>query len=365
MATNFTLPLHRFDTNLLPPDARRIGTEAFKSAVVMHFAAEYAAKGETAIVTVDDSEITVMAFPAEASALDFVMPMLKAGKIAEAVPYLESLTKSAPASAPVLYNLGIAYSELGQYDEAIIRLKRTVQLDPKHAHAWVGIGNAYHRMRKPDQALEAFEKAVEADPSDGYTRRNLGGMLIGFKRIDEAVSHLRTALGLMPDDPQAIFGLATALEEVGTDAADEEADALYLRFIEEHPTSPMVEQAEKARTAFAQKRLKSRSVGGFRPDVMMYIASALQTFQKGGQKQRQAIALEIAMLGRTGLDINDPDDKYNLKSLPGKFSGLRLLAIMYTAFRQIDPTMDTGADFAAEYQAALEMQSAPPKKPGA
>ena len=122
-----------------------------------------------------------------------------------------------------------------------------------------------------------------------------------------------------------------------------------------HPASPMVEQAEKARTAFAQKR--SRLVGGFQPDVMMYIASALQTFKKGGEKQRQAIALEIAMLGRTGLDINDPTDKYTLKALTGKFSGLHLLAIMYTAFRQIDPTMDTGADFAAEYQAAAEMQS--------
>jgi len=43
-----------------------------------------------AIATVDDSEIAVMAFPAEASALDFVMPMLKAGKIAEAMPYLET-----------------------------------------------------------------------------------------------------------------------------------------------------------------------------------------------------------------------------------------------------------------------------------
>jgi tetratricopeptide (TPR) repeat protein len=77
-------------------------------------------------------------------------------------------------------------------------------------------------MRKPDQALEAFERAVEADPRDGYTRRNLGGMLIGFKRIDEAVVHLRQALQLMPDDPQAIFGLATALEQIGTLDADEE-----------------------------------------------------------------------------------------------------------------------------------------------
>lgn len=355
MATEFKIPLHRFDVNLLPPEARQVGTEAFKTAVMLHFAAEYAAQGQTALVTVDDSDITVMAFPAEATALDFVLPMLHAGKVAEAVPYLESLTKSAPANAAVLYNLGIAYSELGQFDEAIIRLKRAVQLDPDYAHAWVGIGNAYYRMHKPEQALQAFEKAVELNPDDGYTHRNLGGILIASKRNDEALVHLRKALKLMPDDPQGIFGLAVALEEVGTDAADEEADALFLRLIQEHPTSPMVEQAEKARTAFGNKRMKSNSVGGFRPDVMMYIAGALKTFKKLGPKRRHEIALEIAILGRSGLDINDPTDKYKLKSLPGKFNGLHLLAIMYTAFRQIDPKMDTGADFSAEYQAAMEL----------
>ena len=90
----------------------------------------------------------------------------------------------------------------------------------------------------------------------------------------------------------------------------------------------------------------------------MYIAGALDTFKKQGTQKRQAIALEIAMLGRGGLDINDPDDKYSLKSLPGKFSGLHLLAIMYAAFQQIDPSMDTGVDFAAEYNAAAQMQSA-------
>ena len=113
--------------------------------------------------------------------------------------------------------------------------------------------------------------------------------------------------------------------------------------------------AVEARTDFAHERLKCSSVGGFRPDVM-YISSALQTFKQLGPQQCRAIALEIAMLGRNGLDINDPTDKYTLKALPGSFSGLHLLAIMYTAFRQIDPTMDTGADFGAEYQAALEMQ---------
>ena len=357
MTTEYKIPLHRFDVNLHPPDARQFGTEPFQTAVILHFATEYAAQGQTAMVTIDDKDITVMAFPAEASALDFVLPMLKAGKIAEAVPYLESLTKSAPANADVLYNLGISYSELGQFDEAIIRLKRAVQLNPGHAHAWVGIGNAYHRMRKPDQALEAFEKAVGADPNDGYTRRNLGGMLVMFKRTGEAVAHLRKALALMPDDPQSIFGLATALESVGSAEADLEADGLYKRFITEHPRSPMVEQVEKSRTALAHKQLKASSTDGFRRDVMFFIAGALQTFKKVGPKKRKAIALEIAMLGRSGLDINDPTPRHKLKSLPGEFTGLHLLAIMYTAFRQMDPAMDSGADFSAEYEAAVKMRN--------
>lgn len=355
MATEYKIPLHRFDVNLLPPEARQVGSEAFKTAVMLYFAAEYAAQGQTAMVTVDDNDITVMSFPAEATALDYVLPMLNAGKIAEAIPYLESLTKSAPANAAVLYNLGIAYVELGQFDEAVIRLKRAVQLEPEHAHAWVGIGNAYYRMRRPEQALEAFEKAVELDPNDGYTHRNLGGILVGLHRIDDAVLHLRTALKMMPDDPQSIYGLALALEDVGTDDADEEADALLQRFILEHPSSPMAEQAEKARTAFAHKRLKSRSVAGFRPDVMLYIVEALKTFKRVGSAKRREIALEIAVLGRSGLDINDPDCKYKLKTLPGVYSGLHLLAIMYSAFRQMDPKMQTGVDFSAEYRAALDM----------
>ena len=40
MAIEFKIPLHRFDANLLPADARQVGTEAFKTAVMLHFAAE-------------------------------------------------------------------------------------------------------------------------------------------------------------------------------------------------------------------------------------------------------------------------------------------------------------------------------------
>ena len=63
--------------------------------------------------------------------------------------------------------------------------------------------------------------------------------------------------------------------------------------------------------------------GELRMDVVMYILYALQLFEKAGKQKTGTITFEIAMLGRGGLDINDPAQKYVLKSLPGKFSGLQ------------------------------------------
>jgi hypothetical protein len=56
------------------------------------------------------------------------------------------------------------------------------------------------------------------------------------------------------------------------------------------------------------------------------------------------------------LDINAPEQKYTLRSLPGKYSGLHLCSIMYAAFKQFAPKEDVGLDFSKEYAAAIEMR---------
>jgi len=352
----FKLPLNRFDVALLPADARKIGSDAFKDAVIAHFVRQYALKGETAIVVVDNDEISVMTLPARAEPMDFVFSLLQSRRVKDAVPYLESMSKATPDNVQILYNLGIAYSELGQFDEAIIRLKRTVQLDPSNARAWTGIGVAYQRAGKHDLAILPMSKAVEADPSDGYALRNYGAILMRQNRSEEALVHFRAARAALPHDPQAIYGLATTLHQIGGDDNLEEADELYVVVIERWPASPLAELARTARTKLAHKNMRDKVGGGLRPDVLMYIAGALETFKKGGATKRQQIAVEIAMKGQSGLDIHDPEQKYTLKTLPGKFSGLHLVSIMYAAFKQIDPLMDAGVDLQREYDAAMAMQ---------
>jgi len=353
---SFKLPISRFDLNLLPPNARNIGSEAFKNAVIGHIVKQYALQGEnTTIVTVDDEEISVLTFSRGLDPLNFVLSLLQNGRIEEAVPYLESMVKADPNNVELLFNLGIAYSELGQYDEAVIRLKKAVQLQPSHAHAWTGIGVAYQRMGKPELALEPAQKAVEADPTDGYSHRNLGAMLLNAGKNEEGLHHMRMARKALPHDAQTTFGLASALEATGGEDNLAEADELYTVVIERWGDSQVAEEARKARTNIGNQSIRANAIAGIRPDVMMYILDALRIFAKQGAAKRQQIALEIALKGRSGLDINDPEQKYTLKTMKGKFSGLHLLAIMYAAFQQIDPTMKTGADFSAEYQAALQM----------
>lgn len=51
----------------------------------------------------------------------------------------------------------------------------------------------------------------------------------------------------------------------------------------------------------------------------------------------QKITFEIAMLGAKGLSVSDPAERHTLTSLPGRFSGLKLLCIEYVGFKIIDP----------------------------
>jgi hypothetical protein len=48
--------------------------------------------------------------------------------------------------------------------------------------------------------------------------------------------------------------------------------------------------------------------------------------------------------------------KYQLRSLPGRFSGLHMVCLMYAAFKIIDPTGDIGYDLAKENALANQMK---------
>ena len=96
--------------------------------------------------------------------------------------------------------------------------------------------------------------------------------------------------------------------------------------------------------------------------MSMYMLAAMEYFDKLTGQDVHRIALEIAMLGVTGID---PKKKYSIKSVPEKeFGGYEFLAYYYVSWARAIPHMlnKLGLPFSKAYEAALQMYNAKYKK---
>lgn len=348
------MPLGDFDTARLPAEARQPGSDAFVAAVARFYDDQFAEAGGRVLVEVAETEIRVKWIPKEgADLLDYAVRLLSAGDYGAGVPLFESMHETDPDSPVVLFNLGMAYSDLGRLGEARAHLEKAVRIDPQYAAAWVALGVAQERSRRTDEALVSFRTALDLDPDNPHAERNIGAALGNAGNVEEAEEHFRRAVTLSPKDQAAALGLAHTVEK--RERIDE-ADELYLKSIRIDPDSPLAELARQARSAIAQRGFRSREIGGLRPDAAMYCLAAIEEFELLSPSAIQSIVFEIALLGQGGLDVNEPARKYTLKSLPGRpFSGLQLVSMMYVGFKRIDPSTDVGFDLSKEYEQALAL----------
>jgi tetratricopeptide (TPR) repeat protein len=164
-------------------------------------------------------------------------------------------------------------------------------------------------------------------------------------RIEEAHVCLQRATNLNPKDLQAWFALAQSLERQGRLA---DAYRAYRKVVDIDEYGQLAELARDALRAIAQRT----ALGIERPDAVMYCLDAIERFEKILRIQVRRIALEVAMLGTKGLDVNGTAQKYRLKSLPGGFCGLHLVCLMYVGFKIVAPEKDIGFDLSKEYAAA-------------
>ena len=283
--------------------------------------------------------------------LDDAIRILKSGKLREGTEILEDLVGADPENVNVLYNLGMCYSELGSIDKSIVTLEKCVRLAPEHANALTALGFSYSRKGEQEKALAKLKAALEIDPDNFFALKNYGVVLAKLGRYQDAITSLEKARRLVPDSPEVQYGLGLAYKENGDVKA---ADNLFKKVIEADKDSKITELARTERREIALESLKSK---GFRMDAVMYCLGALELFSSKARNDIFTIASEIALLGRTGLDINHPEKRYHLNSLTGDFSGLHLLCYMYVGFRILDENVDIGADLSSEYQAALKLFS--------
>ena len=97
--------------------------------------------------------------------------------------------------------------------------------------------------------------------------------------------------------------------------------------------------------------------------MSMYMLGAMEYFDTLEQRDVHRIALEIAMVGVTGIH---PEKKYSIKSIPDKeFGGYELLAYYYVSWARAIPDKldDLGLPFSKAYESALQLYNTKHKKP--
>lgn len=356
----YQLSFDDFDTGLLPPDARSAGSDSFRDAVPKYLAGQYREYGGQAHISMDDTKrlITVKwsPDPTKPDPQKLITDYLARRQFSLAIPLIDLLRRHQPANPQHPYCLGMAYSEMGQFERATSLLQETLLLDPGHVNALVALGVAEVRAGNLSVAIKHLTEAVRRSPDNPWARRNLGGCLAKADRLEEAEAHLRRAVELLPSDEQAVFGLGHVLDEQGK---SEEADAIYIQLIERDPTSQAAALAKEARARLAEKSFHAAGSSTPRPDAVMYLVGAMERFAKMTPEQVQKLGMEIAVAGMGGLDTNSPAQKYSLKSLPGKFSGLQLVCMMYAAFKVFAPDQDIGFDLIREYAVAQTLRENP------
>jgi Tfp pilus assembly protein PilF len=119
-------------------------------------------------------------------------------------------------------NEGVAYLNLQKIDEAKAALEDALKVDPKIPNAWYSLGLLAKNTGDAQAAIEAFKKVIEIDPNDADTWYFLGTSYAQAKQFPQAIESFEHALKINKLHASAEFGLSRAYQQSGdTDHARE------------------------------------------------------------------------------------------------------------------------------------------------
>jgi Flp pilus assembly protein TadD len=365
-ALSFDFRLAEFDLTLLPVDADALkGDEAMlRSTLQKHLRDVFERLPGECRMTQHEDHISVVWLAETAEDMDPVMDLaiglIRRRAFAQAETILRTLLSRYPGDRRGLFNLGAMLCEQGRLPEAREVLRRLTRTAPDFAKGWNALGVALSREGKRKEAAGAFRKSLSLDPENGYTLRNLGA-LTGRKDPQAALQYLKRAAKLLPSDQPAQYTYGKCLLDRGRLA---DADPVLKKAIALNEHSEVADLCREARIDIVRRKLKGAVLRGLRTEVVVFCLVALETFKEVGREKTEAVAFEVATLASGGLNVKDRSSRFRLLSLPGEFSALQLVVLMYVGLKKVAPRTDAGIDFSREYAFALTMLTGKKGKSG-
>ncbi|RJP80919.1 MAG: tetratricopeptide repeat protein [Candidatus Zixiibacteriota bacterium] len=93
----------------------------------------------------------------------------------KAIEYYERVLQDSPDDANLVFNLGLLYEDMGEFDQAIARFDRAAALNPNDLEALLHVAELYlQKMDNSHKAIEYYQKALTVDPDNAGILNNLG-----------------------------------------------------------------------------------------------------------------------------------------------------------------------------------------------
>ena len=139
---------------------------------------------------------------------------LQRGDAAGARHELEKVSRMAPNSAAVWYNLALSAQHLGLHSKAIREYEKSLRITPGQVDALINMGLSYRHMGNVNAAKTVVQKALNLAPVHPRAQNLLGSLLAESGDTSAALGCFRKSIESEPENPDAIQNLTNLAREL-------------------------------------------------------------------------------------------------------------------------------------------------------
>lgn len=137
------------------------------------------------------------------------------GSMQDAIRLYERAVAVYPTCTEALYNVGVAYANVGEIDKAIFAYRCTIKENGACAEALNNLGVLYRKQGHMELAVQSYEAAVKVRPNFPQGLNNLAVMYTQQGRASLALNLLRAAIMADSEYAEAWNNLGVLQRDVG------------------------------------------------------------------------------------------------------------------------------------------------------
>jgi tetratricopeptide (TPR) repeat protein len=155
------------------------------------------------------------------AALQEAEKLRRAGDFKRARAICERLLGAFPDYHGALQVLALVLSETGKHEAALLPAIRAAMINPRDSYpAWF-LSTLFSELGADEMALHTVQRALELKPDDPGALTTLGTLYRNLREYELSAAAFKAALAIDPSIEEARTGIASALEQLGSIAAQD------------------------------------------------------------------------------------------------------------------------------------------------